>query len=140
MPSSKIKSWLKDILAFGQPQEKDYLEGIVDGDPDDPVRMKKLKLPKNIQLTVIVEFERGKEAELITCDVTMREYRRFFDNVESALETHPESVVYLHPAPIMGTEQERVGIPLPRLIRIKRADGTSVYARRSIEDLVKGDD
>jgi hypothetical protein len=130
MATSKPNGFLARIAAlFKPPPPRDYLEGIVDGDPDAPVKRKAPKKPNlnTLRIKIIIEAAKGLKTTLITCNVTMDEFERFCNNAEAVLETKGNAVVFINPCDEGGVEQARVGVPLDRLVRIERADGETLF-------------
>ena len=130
MPTSKLGGWLGNLLQKAKPKERDYLDGIVDGDPNAaPVRRRfdNTKKKRTIPINIIIEIARGKGTNLITCNVTMNEFARFCNRAQSIMEETPDAVVFIHPAPIDDVEQDRVGVPLDRLVRIERLNGEILF-------------
>jgi hypothetical protein len=133
MTSVKLPDWLRDVLTFGQTPERDHTAGIVDGDLDSRQREVRAKRPATMQLTLVLEFERGKNAALTKCRVTRSEFRRFFAELGNTRAEQSEATVFIYPAAINGVEQERIGVPIRRLVRVQRADGVDIWHRQQIE-------
>jgi len=105
------------------------MAGIIDGDVDRRQPLPPIKTVTTIPLKIILEFEFGSEHVLTECDVTVREYGRFFHKLETEMEAHPNATISIRPAPVDDEEQEPIGVPLERLLRIERGDGLVIYSR-----------